>query len=337
MKDRDTMPQDTDEILVSVEGLTRRFGSFVAVDQVTFHINKGEIFGYLGANGAGKTTTIRMLCGLLAPSEGRIVVDGLDVARSPEEVRSRIGYMSQKFSLYVDLTVEENLHFFAGLYGLSGRRAAARIDAALEMADLADRRRRLVGVLPGGIRQRLALAAALLHEPAVVFLDEPTAGTDPEVRRLFWRLIRGLQEEGVTVFVTTHHLEEAELCDRVGFMARGRLLALDSPESLKDVYAAGRVFSLSGVSVTDQLVAALSEVAWVSRMGRKLRLVTRSSAGGQHMVSSLVADWQHGAFEIVPEEPSLEDAFLVAVEGPQENRQAGSEDESPSGRESEGS
>ncbi len=304
-----------EQIMVSVQGLTRRFGDFVAVDHVSFEVQKGEIFGYLGANGAGKTTTIRMLCGLLAPSEGRALVAGVDVATDPETARRRIGYMSQKFSLYRDLTVEENLQFFAGLYGLSGKHAKTEIDQAIEMADLKDKRRRLVGVLPGGIRQRLALAAALLHDPAIVFLDEPTAGTDPEVRRLFWRLIRGLQDRGVTVFVTTHHLEEAELCDRVGFMAKGRLLALDTPSVLKETFASGRVYRLSGVEASQTLTDELSQVAWVSCMGRSLRLVARNADLAGKDIASVVSARAGRGFVLEQVAPDLEDAFLVAVEG----------------------
>ncbi|MBM4320858.1 MAG: ABC transporter ATP-binding protein, partial [Deltaproteobacteria bacterium] len=192
--------------ILRAEELTRRFGSFTAVDRVSFAVPPGEIFGYLGANGAGKSTTIRMLCGLLRPTSGRAEVAGADVASQPQQVKRSIGYMSQKFSLYPDLTVEENLSFFAGAYGLWGQQRRARIDAALELAELGQRRGELTRQLPGGMRQRLALASALLHRPPVLFLDEPTAGVDPAARRSFWRVIRQLARQGTTLFVTTHHL-----------------------------------------------------------------------------------------------------------------------------------
>ncbi len=229
---------------VVASGLTRRFGSFVAVDRVSFQVAPGEIFGFLGSNGAGKTTTIRMLCGLLRPSHGSASVLGFDVARDARALRRRIGYMSQRFSLYADLTAEENLAFWGAAYGLSGARLARRLAWALEEAELGDRRRTLVRTLPAGFHQRLALVAALLHEPAVVFLDEPTAGVDPEMRRRCWALIDALAAAGTTVFVTTHHLDEAERCHRVALMHAGRLLALDTVAALKAMLAPGTVLEI---------------------------------------------------------------------------------------------
>ncbi|MBN2493079.1 MAG: ABC transporter ATP-binding protein [Deltaproteobacteria bacterium] len=231
-------------VSIRAQELSRRFGDFVAVDRVSFEVHPGEIFGYLGANGAGKSTTIRMLCGLLVPSDGRAWVAGVDVAADPERVKHSIGYMSQKFSLYMDLQVGENLEFFGGAFGL--RRAAVRKRSAelLERIGLSEHRHDLTGSLPGGWRQRLALACAMLHGPRILFLDEPTAGVDPDSRRDFWRLIRELASSGTTVFVTTHYMDEAEYCERVGLMVDGRLAALDTPGQLKQDFVPGRIYQV---------------------------------------------------------------------------------------------
>ncbi len=217
---------------IQVEHLTRRFGAFVAVDDVSMDVRTGEVFGFLGSNGAGKSTTIRMLCGLLRPSSGRAVVGGVDVSRDPEGVKRRIGYMSQRFSLYEPLTVDQNIAFYAGLYGVTGERLAARRQFVLDMAGLRGREAQLARTLSGGWRQRLALGCALLHEPPILFLDEPTGGVDPEARREFWRLIRSLADQGTTVLVTTHHLEEAAQCDRLAIIHAGQLAALGTPAEL---------------------------------------------------------------------------------------------------------
>ncbi len=217
---------------ITVDRLTRRFGAFVAVDQLSFDVAAGEVFGFLGSNGAGKSTTIRMLCGLLAPTSGRAQVGGVEVTTDPEGVKRRIGYMSQKFSLYESLTVDQNIRFYAGLYGVDGPRFEARRDFALTMAGLRDHTHQLARTLAGGWRQRLALGCALLHQPPIVFLDEPTGGVDPMARREFWRLIRRLSSEGTTVLVTTHHMDEAAQCDRVAMIHAGRLAALGAPAEL---------------------------------------------------------------------------------------------------------
>jgi ABC-2 type transport system ATP-binding protein len=223
---------------VVVENLVKRFDGFVAVDHVTIEVKRGEIFGFLGPNGAGKSTTIRILCGLLAPTEGRAVVGGFDVAREPERVKSSIGYMSQKFSLYDDLTVEENIEFFSGIYGVPAEKRAARRRYVLEMSGLEDKHGAMTRLLAGGWKQRLALGCAILHEPPILFLDEPTSGVDPIARRGFWDLIYQLSESGHTVFVSTHYMDEAEYCHRVALMNRGRVIALGSPAELRR--AAGR-------------------------------------------------------------------------------------------------
>src|ERR1035437_10772428 len=218
---------------VVLESLVKRFGDFVAVDHIDLAVRKGEVFGFLGPNGAGKSTTIRMLCGLLRPTEGRATVAGFDVARKPEAVRQNIGYMSQKFSLYNDLKVIEKIRLFAGLYSVPSNKLKERIEWALAMANLKGRENLITGTLPGGWKQRLALGCAVLHKPPVIFRDEPPSGVDPITRRQFWDLIHQMAEEGVTVFVTTHYMEEAEYCNRLGLIFRGKLVALGSPSELK--------------------------------------------------------------------------------------------------------
>ncbi len=224
---------DTDQLAVRVQGLVKRFGAFVAVDHVDFDVRRGEIFGVLGPNGAGKTTTFRMLCGLLAPSGGELHVAGANVRTAPAAARQRLGYVAQKFSLYGPLTVAENLEFFASAYGLRGQSKRARIAWAMEQFELGDRAAAVSAQLPGGYKQRLAMAAALLHEPEILFLDEPTSGTDPLARRVFWRRITGLAEQGVTIIITTHFMQEAEYCDHVAIMDGGRVLAQGSPAEIR--------------------------------------------------------------------------------------------------------
>jgi len=224
------------EYAVETRELTRRFGNFVAVNKVTIEVRRGEIFGFLGANGAGKTTTIRMLCGLLKPTGGEGRVAGFDIGREGEKVKRHIGYMSQKFSLYNDLKVEENLYFFGGIYGLPERQLKAQVNAALERFGLSDVRQEMTGRLPPGWKQRLALGSALLHEPEIIFLDEPTGGVDPLARRSFWDTIHRLAADGKTIFVTTHYMDEAEYCGRISIMHAGKILAMGSPTELKQEY-----------------------------------------------------------------------------------------------------
>ncbi len=223
---------------VEVDNLTKRFGKFVAVDRISFKVRKGEIFGFLGPNGAGKSTAIRILCGLLKPSGGTALVGGFDVAKDPETIRKNIGYMSQKFSLYDDLTVEENIDFFGGIYGVPRERRQEREEYVLTMAGLKEKRSDMTRLLAGGWKQRLALGCAILHEPPILFLDEPTSGVDPIARRQFWDLIYQLSAAGHTVFVTTHYMDEAEYCHRLSLMYRGKIIALGAPAELKS--AAGK-------------------------------------------------------------------------------------------------
>jgi ABC-2 type transport system ATP-binding protein len=217
--------------VVVLENLTRKFGDFTAVDSISLSVEKGEIFGFLGANGAGKSTTIRMLCGILRPTSGKGYVGGVDISETPEKVKDFIGYMSQKFSLYDDLTIKENLEFYAGIYQVPRMRETVR--RVIESSGLSGREDRLTGSLPVGWKQQLSLAAAVMHEPSILFLDEPTSGVDPNTRRKFWESIRNKAHEGTTVFVTTHYMLEAEYCDRLSVMRRGRVIALGSPEELK--------------------------------------------------------------------------------------------------------
>src|SRR5215471_17083660 len=229
----------TDAAMIEVENLTRRFGAFTAVDHVSFQVQRGEVFGFLGSNGSGKSTTIRMLCGLLAPTEGRARVAGLDVSTQASQISTRIGYMSQKVSLYANLTVQENVRFFGGLYGLATTSLAARQSELFPRLSLGGQERILVRELPSGIKQRIALACSLLHNPDIVFLDEPTAGVDLINRHVFWDLIRELAADGKTLFVTTHYLDEMEHAHHVGFIDQGKLIGLDTPLGLKMAFVGG--------------------------------------------------------------------------------------------------
>ena len=244
---------------IEVRRLTRRFGSFVAVDAISFSVPAGSIFGLLGANGAGKSTTIRMLCGLMAPSSGTAVVGGIDVAKDPEGVKRRIGYMSQRFSLYDDLTVEENIRFFGGVYGLDSRALGRRLEETVGMAGLGGKERTLARELSGGWKQRLALGCALLHSPGIVFLDEPTGGTDPLSRRAFWDVINGLSSRGTTVLVTTHYLDEAEYCNTMVLMHAGRIVAQGSPRELKEHAVSGAVFEVECADAVRGMAALRGE------------------------------------------------------------------------------
>jgi ABC-2 type transport system ATP-binding protein len=302
-------------LAIEARHLTRRFGDFTAVDDVTFDVGRGEIFGYLGANGAGKSTTIRMLTGLLAPTGGEASVAGHDVARDPESVKASIGYMSQKFSLYLDLPVRENLLFFGGAYGLSGKALRDRSDELLATTGLSGHAGDTTGALPGGIRQRLALACALLHRPEIVFLDEPTAGVDPVARRAFWRVIRDLAREGTTVFVTTHYLDEAEYCARIGLMVDGRLVALDTPAALKRTWVPERVLVARGRELAGA-AAALARVPGVrdvAPFGAGLHVRIEPGPEAEGRVAAALAAAGARDVTVEPSEPSLEDVFLAVV------------------------
>ena len=246
--------QRDEEAIVRVQSLLKRFGAFTAVDHIDFEVRRGQIFGLLGPNGAGKTTTFRMLCGLLAPSGGELHVAGADVRNAAASARARLGYVAQKFSLYGPLSVSENLEFFASAYGLRGRRRRERIGWAMEQFELGDHARASSAQLPGGYKQRLAMAAALLHEPEILFLDEPTSGADPRARRAFWRRITAMAEQGVTIIVTTHFMQEAEYCDRIAIMDSGRMLAQGSPAEVRGL---ARTPQRSEPSMEDAFIAVV--------------------------------------------------------------------------------
>jgi len=305
------MSEHTTEVVVRAKALTRSFGDFVAVDRVSFAVTRGEIFGFLGSNGAGKTTTIRILCGLLQPSAGEASVAGFDVRTQARQIKTRIGYMSQRFSLYDDLTVEENLRFWGGTYRLWGKAFTQRRAWAYTIGGLEQRRRALVRDLPGGFRQRLALACALLHQPPVVFLDEPTGGVDPEARRQFWDLIDDLSQAGTTVFVTTHYMDEAERCHRVALMHAGKLLALDTLDGLKQVFEAGTVLEVScprparALEVLEQA----QQVEEVALFGDRLHVVV-ADPRQQAAIASLLTQAALAPVRVQPVAPSLEDVFI---------------------------
>lgn len=300
---------------ITADRLVKRFGTFTAVDEVDFHVERGEIFGYLGANGAGKSTTIRMLCGLLAPTSGDAVVAGHRISQSPEKVKAAIGYMSQRFSLYLDLPVEHNLDFFGGAYGLHGRAFKNRKQEILELTGLADRRDAITGELPGGLRQRLALGNALLHKPEIVFLDEPTAGVDPASRRDFWRLIRSLAAEGTTVFVTTHYMDEAEYCNRVGLMVAGRLVALDTPSQLKAEYVPGQMVLATGKGLQQAMepLSNLEGILSVEIFGVGLHIRLDESSVTLDAVQGVMEGAGATELRFDEVEASLEDVFLKVV------------------------
>jgi ABC-2 type transport system ATP-binding protein len=305
----------SDDLAIEVRDLSRHFGRFVAVDRVSFDVRRGEVFGFLGSNGAGKSTTIRMLCGLLMPTSGSAKVGGIDVGLAPEGVRRRIGYMSQKFSLYELLTVDENIRFYAGLYGLEGERLERRRRFALDIGGLAGRERELAGNLSGGWRQRLALGCALLHEPPIVFLDEPTGGVDPLSRREFWRLIDELSQRGTTVLVTTHYLDEAERCDRVAIMHEGRLAAIGTISELKHAFADRPILEIRSpdpVGVMSRL-DRLPVVEKTSLFGTAVHAVLRDRSIDSPAIAEALAEAELAVTSITPVVPSLEDVFLDVV------------------------
>jgi ABC-2 type transport system ATP-binding protein len=300
---------------VETRGLTRRFGKLVAVDHLDLTVRAGELYGFLGPNGAGKSTTLRMLCGILEPSDGEGRVLGIDLIAEPERVKSAIGYMSQKFSLYDDLTVEENLTFYARVYMVPTAGRAARIQQMVRLADLGGRERQLAGELSGGYRQRLALVCALVHAPRLVFLDEPTAGVDPVSRRTFWAVIRRLADQGTTILVTTHYMDEAELCDALGFIYQGRLIAQGSPAHIKTEAFRRTVIEVATEDLrrAADVLAESHAIEEVIRIGTRLRLIMADGVGVAEVEALLAraglpAHWTHEV------EPSVEDLFVSFVD-----------------------
>ncbi len=302
---------------ITVSDLTKRFGDFVAVDRLTFDVSQGEVFGFLGSNGAGKSTTIRMLCGLLKPTSGTAIVGGVDVSRDPEGVKRRIGYMSQRFSLYENLTVDQNIRFFGGIYGLDRARLAARRRFVLDIAGLQGREQMRAADLAGGWRQRLAIGCAILHEPPIVFLDEPTGGVDPLSRREFWSLIDGLSASGVTVLVTTHYLDEAEHCTRLAIIHGGRLAAIGTTDELKRVFADRAIVEVRAANPVDtmRLLDAMPEIEKTSVFGTSVHAVLKGdSRQAMPILQSRLEAAGVGVTSIDPVQPSLEDVFLEVVE-----------------------
>jgi ABC-2 type transport system ATP-binding protein len=288
----------------------------VAVDRVSFEVHQGEVFGFLGPNGAGKSTTIRMLCGILAPTAGTGTVAGLDIRTDAERIKSRAGYMSQRFSLYEDLTVEENINFFGGVYGLPARQKAARRDWVIEMAGLSEHRRARTAALSGGWKQRLALGCAVLHEPPVLFLDEPTCGVDPVSRRQFWDLIYGLSAQGTTVFVTTHYMDEAEYCDRLALIYRGTVIATGTPYELKTRHMDGHVIEIACEHPQEAMAVLddMPDVREVALFGRGVHAVVADSEALAPRIRSRLRESGWSDVDLRRITPCLEDVFVSLVE-----------------------
>ena len=308
--------RQTSEYAVAVENLEKRFGDFQAVNKVSFQVKRGEIFGFLGPNGAGKSTTIRMLCGILAPTAGKATVIGFDVFREAEQIKSHIGYMSQKFSLYEDLTVEENIDFYSGIYRIPKEDKKARKDWVIKMSGLEEHRNSLTAILPGGWRQRLALGCALLHKPPVIFLDEPTSGVDPISRRNFWDLIYQLAAEGVTVFVTTHYMDEAEYCDRLAMIYRGELVAIGTPDELKSRYMNADILNLECPDPFKmlQVVTGISVIKEAALFGRGLHLTVEDSEAAMPMIATALQSQKADYTRLEKIRPSLEDVFVAIID-----------------------
>lgn len=302
----------TSGVAIAAHGLTKRFGKLTAVDDVTFEIGGGEIFGLLGPNGAGKSTTIRILCGILAPSGGAATVAGFDVGSEPEKVRQHIGYMSQRFSLYGDLTVAENIRFFGGIYGLVGERLGSRMRDVVMLAGLDGLEDDITRTLSGALAQRLALGCAVIHEPPILFLDEPTSGVDPVSRRLFWDLVRDMSARGVTVLITTHFMDEAGYCDRIGFVNEGRLIALDSPDELRRSAVKEAVFAvtLARLSSAREKIDAIEGVEVTTYFGQRLHVFARPGALDEEGLRAAIRGKGLEVNSVERVAPTLEDVFV---------------------------
>jgi ABC-2 type transport system ATP-binding protein len=302
---------------IEVNKLTRVFGTFVAVNGISFNVKQGEIFGFLGANGAGKSTAIRMLCGILEPTSGDAMVGGYSVLKQPDKVKTQIGYMSQKFSLYNDLTVEENINFYGGVYGLYNHKLAERKKWVLKVAFLEGQQNLLTASLPGGIKQRLALAIAVIHEPKIVFLDEPTGGVDPISRRNFWELINDLSQSGVTVFVTTHYLDEAEFCNTITLINAGNIIASGSSKELKTKYLTNTILEIE----CDKVITALdilTKQKWIdetSIFGNYIHVNIADESEGRRLIKEVLVDQNSISISRIDKiVPTLEDVFIYLLE-----------------------
>lgn len=310
------MPPENKEKAVVVKNLEKKFGDFIAVDKISFEVDRGIIYGFLGPNGAGKSTTIRMLCGILTPTSGDGKVDGFDIYTQTEKIKSRIGYMSQKFSLYEDLTVEENIDFYSGIYCVPEDKKASRKAWVVKMADLEDHLNTLTRNLPGGWKQRLALGCAVLHEPPIIFLDEPTAGVDPISRRRFWNLIYDLSDKGVTIFVTTHYMDEAEYFDQIGFIYRGELIANGTPSELKRSLTKETVLELhcENPAIAMLFLQELPYIKDVSFFGEGLHIVVASKNNIADKIKGHLEGEHIKVYSLREIEPSLEDVFVSLIE-----------------------
>jgi ABC-2 type transport system ATP-binding protein len=302
---------------LEVIGLTKKFGEFTAVDHVSFTVQRGEVIGYLGPNGSGKTTTIRMLCGLMAPTEGIAKVMGIDVAKNPEAVKPHIGYMSQKFALYDDLYVIENLQFYAGVYDIPAKEEAARIAEIVQITGLQGRTRQITADISGGWRQRLALGCALLHRPPLLFLDEPTSGVDPVARREFWDLIYGLAAGGTTIFITTHYMDEAEHCNKLAFMYRGKLLAYDTPAGLKATFLKGAAWDLAVTPLLEavETLSQMDGIAQASLHGDRAHVIIKSELWTPESLGQALKDKGLAVEAVEVVQSTLEDVFTLLAHG----------------------
>lgn len=309
------MPEQQATLAVSARNLERRFGEFIAVNQVSFDVKRGEIFGFLGPNGAGKSTTIRMLTGILAPSGGKGTVAGFDIGRESEKIKSHIGYMSQKFSLYEDLTVEENIDFYSGIYRIAPEKKRQRKEWVIEMAGLAEHRHSRTAILSGGWKQRLSLGCAILHEPPIIFLDEPTSGVDPNSRRRFWELIYELTGQGVTIFVTTHYMDEAEYCDRLALIYRGEMIASGTPSKLKTEMRE-EILEVVCDRPQDAMedIEQLKAVKEAALFGKGLHVVTSDSTLAAEQIRDWLAKHNDTTAKVEKILPSLEDVFVSLIE-----------------------
>lgn len=314
---------------IKVLNLKKLFGDFVAVDNITFNVEKGEVFGFLGPNGAGKTTTVKMLCGMLMPSSGTAMVGGFDITTQPDEVKSSIGYMSQKFSLYADLTVSENIEFFGNIYGIDNNKLKTRKKEILKLIELEGKENVITSTLSVGWKQRLALGCSIIHEPKILFLDEPTAGVDPDSRRMFWNLIYSLAQKGMTMFVTTHYMDEAENCTRLGFIYNGKIIALGSPADIKHTRMKGTIIELDADAPSDalKLLKNIRTIVEVSFFGRLIHAVTIISPEAIDQLMSEISQFMKtkgiSINRIHSIQPSLEDIFinLIKQEDKNENPQ----------------
>lgn len=301
---------------IEVKNLTKKFGDFVSVNNISFSVKKGEVFGFLGANGAGKSTTIRMLCGILKPTSGDATIGGFSVIHQPEKVKLKIGYMSQKFSLYNDLTVEENINFFAGVYGIERNILVERKKWILTIADLKGREKLLTSSLPGGIKQRLALGTAVIHKPEIVFLDEPTSGVDPIARRNFWELINSLSDDGTTVVVTTHYLEEAEYCNNIILIDSGRLIAEGNPKELKAKYITSKILEVQCDNVTEaiEILEKQNFVDDSNIFGNNIHISVNDNFISQEQIINALSANSINIYKIEEVMPTLEDVFIHLVD-----------------------